>query len=105
MRHRTLFDVMSRQLVTVRPETPFKEIVRLLQEDVVSAVPVVDTEGRPVGVVSEADLDRKAAVLPDPQGRDPGRWLDERDRARAEARTAGCPIQRDAADRPSGRTT
>ncbi|PBC66250.1 BON domain-containing protein [Streptomyces sp. TLI_235] len=40
-------------------------------------------------MVSEADLLRKEAVLPDPEGRAPGRWLDAADRARAEAETAG----------------
>ena len=51
----TVADVMTREVVSVTPATGFKEIVRLLGEHHISAVPVVD-EGRVVGIVSEADL-------------------------------------------------
>jgi CBS domain-containing protein len=47
--------VMTRQVVTARPGTTFKELVALMAEHRVSGLPVVDREGRPVGVVSEAD--------------------------------------------------
>ncbi|MFC8917645.1 CBS domain-containing protein [Streptomyces sp. NPDC047821] len=56
MRHRTVADLMTPDAVTVQRETPFKEIARLLDEYDITAVPVVDEDGRPVGVVSEADL-------------------------------------------------
>jgi CBS-domain-containing membrane protein len=49
-------DVMTRTVVVVRDSTPFKEVVRRMQANRVSAVPVVDEEGRVLGVVSEADL-------------------------------------------------
>ncbi|WP_214109842.1 CBS domain-containing protein [Acrocarpospora catenulata] len=51
--------VMTRSVAMVRAETPFKEIAEVLIERGVSAVPVVDGEGRVIGVVSEADLLRK----------------------------------------------
>ncbi|MER5642290.1 CBS domain-containing protein [Kitasatospora sp. NPDC002227] len=89
MQHRSVHDVMTRGVVTATPDTPFKEIVGLFQRNDITAVPVVDEQDRPVGVVSEGDLIRKEAVLPDPEGRDPGRWLRPHDRARAEAETAG----------------
>ncbi len=50
---------MTPTAVSVRPGTTFKEIARLLDEYDITAVPVVDDIGRPVGVVSEADLLRK----------------------------------------------
>jgi CBS domain-containing protein len=53
---RTVQDVMTRRVVVVRDSTPFKEIVRRMQEFRVSAVPVVDDAGRLVGIVSEGDL-------------------------------------------------
>ncbi|NXY93013.1 CBS domain-containing protein [Streptomyces sp. BR123] len=56
MRHRSVADLMTPTAVTVRPATAFKEIARLLQEFDITAMPVVDETGRPVGVVSEADL-------------------------------------------------
>lgn len=53
---KTVKDVMTRTVVVVRDSTPFKEVVRRMQEHRVSAVPVVDENGRCLGVVSEADL-------------------------------------------------
>ncbi|MDV9186748.1 CBS domain-containing protein [Streptomyces sp. SR27] len=61
MRHRRIDRLMTREVVSVRGDTPFKEIVRTLSEHQVTAVPVVDGDGRVVGVVSEGDLLRKAA--------------------------------------------
>lgn len=53
---RTVKDVMTTRVVVVRAEAPFKQIVSLLEEHRISAVPVVDDRGVVVGVVSEADL-------------------------------------------------
>jgi CBS domain-containing protein len=52
-------DLMTPTVVSVRPGTSFKEIARVLDEYDITAVPVVDEDGRPIGVVSEADLLRK----------------------------------------------
>lgn len=60
MRHETVQAVMTRDPVTVGLDTPFKDIAELLDERGISAVPVVDESGVPVGVVSEADLLAKA---------------------------------------------
>lgn len=49
-------DVMTRTVVSVGRHTPFKEIVRILQQRHVSAVPVVGEDGEVAGVISEADL-------------------------------------------------
>ncbi|MEU9126891.1 CBS domain-containing protein [Kitasatospora sp. NPDC048540] len=68
MQHRTVSDVMTRRVVTARPGTPFKEIAELLDRNGITAVPVVDDRNHPLGVVSEADLLRRQARLPDPQG-------------------------------------
>jgi CBS domain-containing protein len=59
MRHRSVGDLMTPIAVSVRVGTTFKEIVRVLDEYDITAVPVVDDDGRPIGVVSEADLLRK----------------------------------------------
>ena len=54
---RTVQDVMTRDVVAVRGATPFKELVRLLNEHRITALPVLDDTGRVVvGVVSETDL-------------------------------------------------
>jgi CBS domain-containing protein len=49
-------DVMTSDVVAVREDTPYREIVDTLNDRRVSAVPVVDEFGQVTGVVSEADL-------------------------------------------------
>jgi CBS domain-containing protein len=56
----TVGDVMTTPVVTVSPGTTFKEAVRTLTSRRVSGLPVVDADGRLVGIVSEADLLSKA---------------------------------------------
>lgn len=52
----TVSDVMTHTVIGVGRDAPFKEIVGLMQQWRVSALPVLAGEGRVVGVVSEADL-------------------------------------------------
>ena len=52
----TVADVMTQQVVTVTPDTSFKDAVRLLQTRRVSGMPVVDSTSALVGIVSETDL-------------------------------------------------
>jgi len=47
---------MTRRVHVASPLTPFKLLVRLIEENRVSAIPIVNVQGVPVGVVSEADL-------------------------------------------------
>ncbi len=49
-------DVMTTEVVTVEPWTPFREIVTRLAGQRISAAPVLDAEGNVLGVVTEADL-------------------------------------------------
>jgi predicted transcriptional regulator len=49
-------DVMTRWVITVRPDASVKEIADKLSRHRVSAVPVVDDEEKLLGVVSEIDL-------------------------------------------------
>ncbi len=49
-------EVMSGDVVTVAPETSLKNVAGLLVEHRISGVPVVDSNGTVVGVVSEADI-------------------------------------------------
>ncbi|HUC11561.1 MAG TPA: CBS domain-containing protein [Stellaceae bacterium] len=52
----TARDIMTTAVFSVGPETPIRDIARLLLDHGISAVPVVDPNGRPVGMVSEGDL-------------------------------------------------
>ncbi|MFG3264443.1 CBS domain-containing protein [Streptomyces bobili] len=81
-------DVMTHTVVAVGRDARFKDIVQLMEEWKVSALPVLEGEGRVVGVVSEADLLPKEEFRDD----DPYR-LTQRSRladlAKAGALTAG----------------
>jgi CBS-domain-containing membrane protein len=65
-------DVMTADVVAVGPETSVEEIVCLLLQHRISAVPVIDAAGRLLGMVSEGDLMLRAE--PAPAGRRPW-WL------------------------------
>jgi CBS domain-containing protein len=62
-------DVMTTTVVTVQPELRVKQAIQLLHEHQITALPVVDREGRLVGVLSEADVLR-GAVMPDRRTRE-----------------------------------
>jgi CBS domain-containing protein len=63
-------DIMTRAQVTVSPETPLDEVIRLLL-DKPGALPVVE-DGAVVGIVAEADLLRRAELGSEPR---PTSWL------------------------------
>lgn len=50
-------------LVVAWPDTPFKQLVEMLQARDISAVPIVDRDDHVVGIVSEADLLLPAGAL------------------------------------------
>jgi CBS domain-containing protein len=58
----TVKDVMTSRVVWVTKDAPYKEMAARLRENRVSAFPVLDDEGRVIGVVSEADLLTKEAL-------------------------------------------
>jgi acetoin utilization protein AcuB len=49
-------DRMTRNPVTITPDTPFPEALRIIHESRFRHLPVVDEEGKAVGIVTEADL-------------------------------------------------
>ncbi|MBY8876243.1 CBS domain-containing protein [Actinacidiphila acidipaludis] len=85
---RTVSDVMTQTVVALGQDATFKDIVGTMEQWKVSAMPVLEGEGRVVGVVSEADL------LPKEEYRqsDPSRVDDIHrlaEMAKADAVTAG----------------
>lgn len=51
-------DLMTSPAVTVAPSTPVAEAARRLHEHGIKRLPVVDPDGRPVGILSRGDLIR-----------------------------------------------
>ncbi|HEY7578848.1 MAG TPA: CBS domain-containing protein [Acetobacteraceae bacterium] len=92
-------DVMSPDVICAGPDTPLAEIVRLMLDNDVSGVPIVD-DGRLVGMVSEGDLLRRAELGDENR---PLRWLElltssdrlAADYARSHGRKAGEIMTRD----------
>lgn len=49
-------DIMTSDVIAVSPDASVTTLARLLLDNKISAVPVVDGDGRVVGIVSESDL-------------------------------------------------
>jgi CBS domain-containing protein len=49
-------EVMRREVATMRPDSPITQVVELLLDKDFTAVPVVDNDGKVVGMVSDNDL-------------------------------------------------
>jgi CBS domain-containing protein len=55
-------DIMTRDVISVSPDTRVRQIAETLVRNRISAVPVVDRERRLVGIVSEGDLLRRVEI-------------------------------------------
>ena len=70
-------DVMTTNVITVVPDTSVQALATLLSERGISGVPVVDKDGRLVGIVSEGDLLHRAETGTERRTqRRRSRWLD-----------------------------
>src|SRR3954465_7078730 len=58
-------DVMVANVITVHPETSVQDVAKLLLDNRISAVPVVDKNSELVGIISEGDLIRRAETQTD----------------------------------------
>ncbi|MEV6164924.1 CBS domain-containing protein [Streptomyces sp. NPDC052052] len=65
MQHIRVGDLMTDEVVSVVPASPFKDVAKLLAQHDVSGLPVLDEEDRVVGVVSESDLLGRTAMAPE----------------------------------------
>ncbi|MFD9789334.1 CBS domain-containing protein [Streptomyces sp. NPDC059070] len=61
---RVIGEVMTRDVVEAHRETPFKDVVRLLDQHRISGLPVVDDDDKVIGVISETDLIHHRIVRP-----------------------------------------
>jgi CBS-domain-containing membrane protein len=56
-------DIMTKDVTTVSPDTTVEELGRLFIEKGISGAPVVDTQGKIIGIVTENDLISKNSRL------------------------------------------
>ena len=66
-------DVMTRNVVSVKPEATVLQAARLMLQHHISGLPVIDAEGRLVGVLSEEDFLRRRETATE---RRRSRWLE-----------------------------
>jgi CBS domain-containing protein len=90
----TVADVMTRRVVAAHEGAQFKEIVEVMRAHQVSALPVLDSHNRVIGVVSEADLLVKEAEGAPHHGS--WRWM-----LPATERKAGATVAKELMTRPA----
>lgn len=59
-------DIMSTKVITLNPETDITEAAKLLLENRINGAPVVDEEGRLLGILCQSDLIAQQKRLPLP---------------------------------------
>lgn len=64
-------DVMTRDVLAIRPDTAIFDALRLMLERRISGLPVVDASGAVIGIVSEGDFLRRTELA---TGRQRARW-------------------------------
>jgi CBS domain-containing protein len=97
MKRRTVGEVMTATVVTVPESATYHELVDIMVSRWISAVPVVDAEGRVVGIVSEADLLHKVEFADG----EPARHLLERRRTRGGREKAAGTVAADLMTSPA----
>lgn len=65
-------EIMSRSVVTVTPGTPIVQAAKIMLRNHIGGLPVVDSEGKLIGIVTDGDFIRRAEIGTD---RKRGRWL------------------------------
>ena len=83
----TVQEVMTSRVICVKKDATFREMATALHEHRVSAFPVLDDDRKVIGVVSEADMLNKKALIDEP-GVIAG-ILHRRDQVKARGITAG----------------
>ena len=74
---KTAKDIMQTQVVTVSPDAPLHSTQRLFYEEGIHGAPVVDEQGRVVGMITSTDILRAATEAEEEGVSDPGYFLDD----------------------------
>lgn len=59
--NKRVHQIMSRRPITLPPEASVKEAVRLFNEHKISCIPVINTQQKPIGIVSWRDIIKELA--------------------------------------------
>lgn len=71
----TAKDIMTEEVIRVRPETPVYDAIELLVENEITGMPVVDDESNLVGVLSEKDVLAMLYAMEDSTGQTVGDYM------------------------------
>ncbi|MEA5571298.1 CBS domain-containing protein [Calothrix sp. UHCC 0171] len=58
----TVGDVMSKNPITVSPDKPLRDAARLMHDKSIHRLPILDSEGQVVGILTRGDIIRAMAV-------------------------------------------
>lgn len=97
MRKWQVGDVMTTSVATVTEDAPYRDIIDVVTDWQISAVPVVDSYGYVRGVVSESDLLLKVEMI----GDEPAHRIFERRRRRRDRVKADAAVARDLMTSPA----
>jgi CBS domain-containing protein len=64
--NKTVAEIMTADPITVSPETSLQEAIQILVEKKISGLPVVNSQGKLVGIISETDLTWQATGVDTP---------------------------------------
>ena len=59
-------DIMTREVITVSPETEIAEAAKLLLDNSINGMPVIDESGNLAGIICQSDLIVQQQLLPVP---------------------------------------
>ena len=63
MKSPTVQSIMTRDVVSVKPDTPLQEAAEVLARHGFNGMPVVDEENKLVGIITEYDLVAKGSAI------------------------------------------
>lgn len=52
----TLRELMTKDVITIRPDTPIEDAAHLMKEKRIGGLPVVDDNHHPIGIITETDI-------------------------------------------------
>jgi CBS domain-containing protein len=51
-----ILEVMTDSPITCHPEDPLETVIRMMEENQIRRIPVVDQQGKCIGIIAQADI-------------------------------------------------